>query len=146
MPTYVYRCPDGHEVEAFHSMSEDGPDACELCEKSPIERVLFPVAVHFKGSGFYATDYGRGNRKPEDGKEGDESGSSSPDEKGSADKKSEGSSESSSNGSSESSSDSSSSGSSDSSSSGSSDSSSSGSSEGGKNGKNGKKGKKTAES
>lgn len=102
MPTYVYRCPDGHEFEVFHKMSEDGPSRCEVCEKSPVERVLFPVAVHFKGSGFYATDYGRGNRKRD--------GDSSSDEKKAADKSKSGSS-----------SDSSSSGSSDSSSSGSSD-------------------------
>jgi len=127
MPTYVYRCPDGHEVEAFHSMSEDGPEVCEVCEKGPVERVLFPVAVHFKGSGFYATDYGRGNRKREGGKEGDDSAStSSSDEKKSSDKKSEGSSDASSNGSSSKSSSSSS------------DSSSGGSSEG-------TGGKKTAE-
>ena len=77
MPTYVYRCPDGHEFEAFHKMSEEGPQACEVCEKSPVERVLFPVAVHFKGSGFYATDYGRGNRKRESASDGESSGEKS---------------------------------------------------------------------
>jgi predicted nucleic acid-binding Zn ribbon protein len=35
-----------------------------------VEKLLFPVAVHFKGSGFYSTDYGRGARKPE-AKEGE---------------------------------------------------------------------------
>ena len=77
MPTYVYRCPDGHEFEAFHKMSEDGPDRCEVCEKEPVERVLFPVAVHFKGSGFYATDYGRGNRKRDGGKDDSGTGTGS---------------------------------------------------------------------
>lgn len=81
MPTYVYRCPDGHEFEAFHKMSEDGPSKCEVCNKRPVERVLFPVAVHFKGSGFYATDYGRGSRKREgdsstEGKKASDKGSS----------------------------------------------------------------------
>ena len=81
MPTYVYRCPDRHEFEAFHKMSEDGPTSCEVCDKEPVERVLFPVAVHFKGSGFYTTDYGRGDRT---GEGGDGDGSSG-DEKKSAD-------------------------------------------------------------
>jgi len=76
MPTYAYRCKDGHEFEVFHKMSEDGPDACEVCGKSPVEIVLYPVAVHFKGSGFYTTDYGRGNGKRENAKEGDSSSSS----------------------------------------------------------------------
>ena len=38
---------------------------CEVCGDGPVERVLYPVAVHFKGSGFYTTDYGRGSRKKE---------------------------------------------------------------------------------
>lgn len=89
MPTYAYRCPDGHEFEAFHKMSEDGPKSCEVCKKRPVERVLFPVAVHFKGSGFYATDYGRGNRKRDGAKDDgssaegtSSSGESSGDKKG----------------------------------------------------------------
>ena len=45
-------------------MGEDAPAACEVCGAGPVERVLYPVAVHFKGSGFYTTDYGRGSRKP----------------------------------------------------------------------------------
>ena len=76
MPTYAYRCKNGHEFEVFHKMSEDGPDACEVCGKSPVEIVLYPVAVHFKGSGFYSTDYGRGNSKPENVKEGESASSS----------------------------------------------------------------------
>jgi predicted nucleic acid-binding Zn ribbon protein len=51
-------------------MGEPAPDACEVCGEGPVERVLYPVAVHFKGSGFYSTDYGRGSRKREAG-EGD---------------------------------------------------------------------------
>lgn len=76
MPTYAYRCSEGHEFEAFHKMSEDGPARCEVCGKSPVERVLYPVAVHFKGSGFYATDYGRGNEKRDGASDGDASTSS----------------------------------------------------------------------
>src|SRR5680860_142036 len=104
MPTYAYRCPDGHEFEVFHKMSESGPDACEVCGKGPVEVVLYPVAVHYKGSGFYSTDYGRGNRKRDaSGSDGDSSSSSdeggksdssksesSSDSKGDGEKKSDG--------------------------------------------------------
>ena len=44
-------------------MADDPPEVCEVCGESPVQRVLYPVAVHFKGSGFYSTDYGRGSRK-----------------------------------------------------------------------------------
>ena len=59
MPIYEYRCPNGHLFEVFHGMTEDGPGRCEVCEEGPLQRVLHPVAVHYKGSGFYSTDYGR---------------------------------------------------------------------------------------
>ena len=54
-------------------MTDDPPEACEVCGKGPVETVLFPVAVHFKGSGFYSTDYGRGRKSPPS-KDGSESG------------------------------------------------------------------------
>lgn len=63
MPTYEYRCPEGHTFELFHRMSDPPPEACEICGASPVERVLFAPAVVFKGSGFYATDYGRGKKR-----------------------------------------------------------------------------------
>jgi putative FmdB family regulatory protein len=65
VPIYEYRCPNGHLFELFQRMDEPPPKACEICGQSPVERVLYPVAVHFKGSGFYTTDYGRGARKKE---------------------------------------------------------------------------------
>jgi putative FmdB family regulatory protein len=70
MPTYEYRCPNGHTFELFQRMSDEPPEACEICGAGPVSKVLYPVAVHFKGSGFYSTDYGRraGRR---DGKEGE---------------------------------------------------------------------------
>ena len=46
-------------------MGEPAPEVCEVGGEGPVERVLYPVAVHFKGSGFYTTDYGRGSRKKE---------------------------------------------------------------------------------
>jgi putative FmdB family regulatory protein len=75
MPIYEYRCPNGHLLEVFHGMNEPSPTRCEVCGASPLERVLHPVAVHYKGSGFYSTDYGRGGRKG--GKDGG-SGESTP--------------------------------------------------------------------
>jgi len=63
MPIYEYRCPNGHAFELFQRMSDPPPASCEVCGAGPVEKVLFPVAVHFKGSGFYSTDYGRGGRK-----------------------------------------------------------------------------------
>lgn len=56
MPTYDYRCQScGHVVEIFHSILDDGPESCERC-RGPVERVLHPAGVIFKGSGFYKTD------------------------------------------------------------------------------------------
>ena len=78
MPTYEYRCPDGHLFEGFKSIHAPAPEACPTCGKSPVTVVLHPIAVHFKGSGFYTTDYGRGSkRKDSAGKES--SGDSKPD-------------------------------------------------------------------
>ncbi len=56
MPIYEYRCLNGHDFEVFQSMSDDPVSACDECG-APVERVFHPVAVHFKGSGFYNTDY-----------------------------------------------------------------------------------------
>lgn len=63
MPVYEYRCPDGHTFEVFQRMADAPSETCEVCGKSPVEKVLYPVSVHFKGSGFYSTDYGRGGGK-----------------------------------------------------------------------------------
>jgi putative FmdB family regulatory protein len=72
VPIYEYRCPNGHLFELFQRMGDAAPDVCEVCGEGPVERVLYPVAVHFKGSGFYSTDYGRGSRKREESKDGGE--------------------------------------------------------------------------
>jgi putative FmdB family regulatory protein len=56
MPIYEYRCLNGHTFEVIQSMSDDPVETCEVCG-APVERVFHPVAVHFKGSGFYSTDY-----------------------------------------------------------------------------------------
>ena len=65
MPIYEYRCPNGHVFELLQRIGDPAPERCEVCAEGPVERVLYPVAVHFKGSGFYTTDYGRGSRKKE---------------------------------------------------------------------------------
>jgi putative FmdB family regulatory protein len=70
VPFYEYRCPNGHTFEVFKSMSAPSPEACEVCGASPVEIVLSPVAIHYKGSGFYSTDYGKNKRKPKDGGSG----------------------------------------------------------------------------
>ena len=81
MPIYEYKCPKGHVFELFQKMSDSPPEVCEICGEGPVQRVLYPVAVHFKGSGFYSTDYGRGGRKREGAKDGDASSGSESGEK-----------------------------------------------------------------
>jgi putative FmdB family regulatory protein len=70
MPIYEYRCPEGHTFELFQRMADPPPAACEICGAAPISKVLYPAAIHFKGSGFYSTDYGRGSKR-RDGKDGE---------------------------------------------------------------------------
>jgi putative FmdB family regulatory protein len=80
MPLYEYKCPNGHLFEVIHGMTEASPEVCEVCGASPVRRVLFPVAVHYKGSGFYSTDYGRKGKKPQkDGGSSSDSSSNSGD-------------------------------------------------------------------
>jgi putative FmdB family regulatory protein len=70
MPIYEYRCQRGHTFEVMQRMSDDPLASCTTCE-APVQRVFHPVAVHFKGSGFYNTDYGTRKRS----REKDEGGS-----------------------------------------------------------------------
>jgi putative FmdB family regulatory protein len=83
VPIYEYRCENGHTFEVMQSMTDDPVSACRQCD-APVQRVFHPVAVHFKGSGFYTTDYGR--RKGG----GDSSTDGKPDAKETASAKSEG--------------------------------------------------------
>ena len=71
MPIYEYRCTNGHTFEVIQRMSDDPVETCEVCG-APVERVFHPVAVHFKGSGFYTTDY-KSKSKASSGKDGDSS-------------------------------------------------------------------------
>jgi putative FmdB family regulatory protein len=79
MPIYEYRCDNGHTFEVMQRMTDDPVASCQTCE-APVRRVFHPVAVHFKGSGFYNTDYGKAKRA---GGGGGESGSDSSDSKSS---------------------------------------------------------------
>ena len=67
MPIYEYRCPNGHTFERFQSMTAPPPEKCEVCGAAPLELVLYPIAIHYKGSGFYSTDYGKGRSGKKDG-------------------------------------------------------------------------------
>jgi putative FmdB family regulatory protein len=64
MPIYEYRCDNGHLFEVMQKITDDPVTTCETCS-APVQRVFHPVAVHFKGSGFYNTDYGTSRRKRE---------------------------------------------------------------------------------
>ena len=74
MPIYEYRCTNGHTFEVIQSMSDDPVETCEVCGAA-VERVFHPVAVHFKGSGFYSTDYAK-KAKAGAAKDGDSSSDS----------------------------------------------------------------------
>lgn len=94
MPIYEYRCTKGHTFETFQSMSDDSLTTCEVCE-APVERVLSAPAIHFKGSGFYTTDYAKkgaaangasaeSKSDSKDGSKGDSKDGSKGDSKGSS--------------------------------------------------------------
>jgi putative FmdB family regulatory protein len=64
MPIYEYRCDNGHTLEVVQRMADPPVTKCEVCG-APVHRVFHPVAVHFKGKGFYNTDYGTKKRQRE---------------------------------------------------------------------------------
>jgi putative FmdB family regulatory protein len=87
MPIYGYRCSQcGHELEVFQSMSAQPLSICPECG-GPLRKLLYPVGVHFKGSGFYTTDYKNGGPSAStagsgsSGDSGDSGGESSSDKK-----------------------------------------------------------------
>lgn len=79
MPIYEYRCANGHLTERFQRMSDPALETCDTCA-APVKKVLHPVSIHFKGSGFYNTDYGRGKgaNATGDGKTSGEGSTSEP--------------------------------------------------------------------
>jgi putative FmdB family regulatory protein len=56
MPIYEYKCANGHVFDVIQKMSDEPLSECQECGASA-QRVLHPVAIHFKGSGFHNTDY-----------------------------------------------------------------------------------------
>ena len=95
MPIYEYRCEKGHTFEVMQRMTDDSITECSTCG-APVQRVFHPVAVHFKGSGFYTTDYGKKGSKAaaKDGGSSDSKSSSDSDSKSSSDSNSKSSSDS----------------------------------------------------
>jgi putative FmdB family regulatory protein len=99
MPIYEYRCENGHTFEVMQRMTDPPVESCPE-DGSPVQRVFHPVAVHFKGSGFYNTDYGKKKSgaaaASSDGDSGSASSSDSSSSDSSSSKKTESSSSSSS--------------------------------------------------
>jgi putative FmdB family regulatory protein len=87
VPIYEYRCPNGHHFERFQPMTAPPPERCDVCEASPVELVLYPIAIHYKGSGFYTTDYGKGKAAKKEGDGGSSGGESGKTESKPAEKK-----------------------------------------------------------
>jgi putative FmdB family regulatory protein len=87
LPIYEYRCDEcGASFEVMQKMSDDPLTECEKCGGT-LRKVLHPVAIHFKGSGFYTTDYGKGSGRRAAGRESgsDEASSSSTESSSSGD-------------------------------------------------------------
>jgi len=67
MPTYEFRCPEGHEFEKFYRSIAAAPREvhCPTCGKLAERQLSAGGGLHFKGSGFYITDYGKDGKKPQ---------------------------------------------------------------------------------
>lgn len=63
MPIYEYKCENGHVFDIMQKMSEDPLKQCIECT-APVKKLMHPVNISFKGSGFYSTDY-KGSKKTE---------------------------------------------------------------------------------
>ena len=72
MPIYEYKCENDHVFDVMQKMSEDSLTACIECG-APVRKVLQPVGISFKGSGFYSTDYNnkKGPKEPATSTNGD---------------------------------------------------------------------------
>lgn len=76
MPIYEYQCEQcSTSFEVMQKMSDDPLEECERCG-GHLRKVLHPVAIHFKGSGFYTTDYGRGSGRRSGARDGGEAAAS----------------------------------------------------------------------
>jgi len=85
MPTYEYRCPDGHRFERFAKMSEAAAELpCPECGKLAARQLSGGAGLVFKGSGFYLTDYGKNAHRKggsDGGSKGESTGGESTSEK-----------------------------------------------------------------
>ena len=88
MPIYEYRCENGHNFEVMQRMSDDSLETCPE-DGAPVQRVFHPVAIHFKGKGFYNTDYGKKSRGASKDGDGSASKDKEPAKTASSDSKSE---------------------------------------------------------
>ena len=64
MPTYEYRCPDGHQFEKFQKITEKPRAKCPVCGKAATRVISGGAGLVFRGSGFYITDYGKDGKGP----------------------------------------------------------------------------------
>jgi putative FmdB family regulatory protein len=87
MPIYEYKCENGHVFDVMQKLSEDPLASCIECG-APVRKVLHPVGISFKGTGFYSTDYSKMGQKETAQKETSKSanGDKGPDEKRSKEK------------------------------------------------------------
>lgn len=87
MPIYEYKCENGHRFEVIQRMTDESLTECEECG-APAARVLSAPAIHFKGSGFHNTDYGKKKNGGSGGSSGEgSSGESKSSDSGSSDSK-----------------------------------------------------------
>jgi len=68
MPTYEYACPKGHDFELFQKMSDKPRTKCPVCGTVAVRKISGGAGLHFKGSGFYITDYGKDGKGPRNDK------------------------------------------------------------------------------
>jgi len=64
MPTYEYRCPEGHQFEKFQKITEKPRAKCPECGKAATRVISGGAGLVFRGSGFYITDYGKDGKGP----------------------------------------------------------------------------------
>lgn len=95
MPIYEYKCDNGHVFEVIQKMTDEPLRECEECG-AHAARVLTPPAIHFKGSGFHNTDYGRkksgangGSESSSESKSSDSGSSESKSDSGKSESKSD---------------------------------------------------------
>ncbi len=75
MPTYGYRCTEcKSEFERFQKITDAPVTACDSCG-APVKKIIYPVGIQFKGTGFYVTDYKGAGKEPASSKPADDSAS-----------------------------------------------------------------------